>query len=109
MAGNSILWLLRPLEAANTPSPAGTRIVLKPEGAGGLRLDLIKRRGLPAGKSIRLVTRALACLTREPRYVRTPQKTTSVGWLDQMLASSLITAGENPPNVRQRSFTRERG
>lgn len=109
MAGNSILWLLRPREAANTPSPAGTRIVLKPEGTGGLRLDLIKRRGLPAGKSIRLVTRALACLTREPRYVRTPQKTTSVGWLDQMLASSLITAGENPPNVRQRSFTRERG
>lgn len=108
MAGNSILWLMRPLATANAPSPAGTRIVLQPEDAGVLRLDLLKRRGLPAGKSIRLVTRMLACLTREPRNVRTPQKTTSVGWLDQILASSLTTGGENPANVRQRSFTRER-
>ncbi len=109
MTGNSILWLMRPLEALNTPSPAGTRIALQPENGGVLRLDLLKRRGLPAGKSIRLSTRTLGCLTREPRYVGTPQKTTSIGWLDRILTDNLATAGENPVNVRQRSFTRERG
>ena len=108
MAGSSILWLVRPLEALNTPSPAGTRIALQPEDGGVLRLDLIKRRGLPAGKSLRLVPRTLACLTREPRYVRTPQKAASIRWLDRILTGNMATAGENPVNVRQRSFTRER-
>ncbi len=111
MAGNSILWLMRPLEAASSPSPAGTRIVLQPEESGVLRLDLQKRRGLPAGKSIRLVTRTLACLAREPRVVRTPANTKSTGWLDQILASSDSTTTESPASIRirQRSFTRERG
>ena len=109
MAGNSILWLMRPLAAANTPSPAGTRIVLQPEDAGVLRLDLIKRRGLPAGKSIRLVTRILACLARKPRCVRAPANTRSIAWLDRILANSPVLAEENPASVRQRSFTRERG
>ena len=111
MAGNSILWLMRPLEAASSPSPAGTRIVLQPEESGVLRLDLQKRRGLPAGKSIRLVTRTLACLTREPRVVRAPANTKSTGWLDQILASSDSTSTESPASIRirQRSFTRERG
>lgn len=109
IAGSSILWLMRPREAVNTPSPAGTRIALQPEHGGVLRLDLLKRRGLAAGKSIRIVTRTLACLTREPRYVRTPQKATSVGWLDRILTVNTATAGENPVNVRQHSFTRERG
>ncbi len=104
MAGNSILWLVRPLEALNTPSPAGTRISLEPEEGGALRLNLIKRRGLPAGKSVRLVPRTLACLTREPRYVRTPQKTT---WLDRILTESLTTADESPANPRQHSLSRE--
>ena len=108
MAGNSILWLMRPLEAVNTPSPAGTRITLQPENGGVLRLDLLKRRGLPAGKSIHLVTRTLACLARAPRDMRTPQKATSIGWLDRILTGSVTTAGENPASVRQRSFTRER-
>jgi hypothetical protein len=109
MAGNSILWLMRPLEAAQSPSPAGTRIVLRPEESGVLSLDLLKRRGLPAGKSIRLVTRPLACLTREPRYVRVPAKTSSIGWLDRVLAGNVSAAEENPPNAREHSFTRERG
>lgn len=109
MAGNSILWLVRPLEALNAPSPAGTRISLQPEDGGVLRLNLIKRRGLPAGKSVRLLPRMLACLTREPRYVRASQKAASIGWLDRILTGNMATAGENPVNVRQRSFTRERG
>ena len=109
MAGNSILWLMRPIEAANTPSPAGTRIVLQPEDAGVLRLDLLKRRGLPSGKSIRLVTRTLTCLTRDPRFVGVPAKASSIRWLDKVLAESTSTSDENPANVRLRSFTRERG
>ena len=109
MAGNSMLWLMRPLEAAHSPSPAGTRIVLRPEESGALRLDLLKRRGLPAGKSIRLVSRSLACLTREPRDVRAPANTSSLRWLDRVLAGSVSPAEENPANVRERSFTRERG
>ena len=109
MAGNSILWLMRPLEAANSPSPAGTRIVLRPEESGELTLDLLKRRGLPTGKSIRIVTRSLACLTREARYLRTPAKTQSIRWLDRVLAGSAPPAEENAANVRERSFSRERG
>ena len=109
VAGNSILWLMRPLEAAHSPSPAGTRIVLLPEDFGVLRLDLLKRRGLPAGKSIRLATRTLTCLTREPRYVRVPAKTSSMRWLDQVLAEGTSTTDENPASIRLRSFTRERG
>ena len=99
MAGNSILWLMRPRAAANTPSPAGTRIVLQPEEAGVLRVDLLKRRGLPAGKSIHLVTRTLACLTRTPRYVRIPAKTSSIRWLDQILDG-------NTPSTRARASTK---
>ncbi len=109
MAGNSILWLMRPVEAAASPSPAGTRIVLQPEGDGALRLDLRKRRGLPAGKSIRLFTRTLTCLTRKPRYVRAPLRTSSISWLDQVVAEATSRTEQNPPGVRQRSFNRERG
>ena len=109
MAGNSILWLMRPLEAAQSPSPAATRSILKPEASGALALDLLKRRGLPAGKSIRLVTRSLACLTRAPRPLRTPAKTSSISWLDRVLGGSIPTTEENPASVRERSFSRERG
>ena len=109
MTGNSILWLMRPLEATHSPSPAGTRIVLRPEESGALSVELLKRRGLPAGKSIRLVPRALACLTREPRYVRVPAKHPSIRWLDRVLGGSLSMPEENPAGVRERSFTRERG
>ncbi|MEO8102370.1 MAG: SOS cell division inhibitor SulA [Betaproteobacteria bacterium] len=109
MAGNSILWLMRPLVAAQSPSPAGTRIVLTPQDSGALTLELLKRRGLPAGKSIRLVTRSLACLTREPRVVRAPAKTSSIGWLDRVLSGTVFPVEEKSANVRARSFTRERG
>jgi cell division inhibitor SulA/protein ImuA len=109
IAGNSILWLMRPREAARMPSPAATRIVLHPEAAGQLRLELLKRRGLPAGKSIHLVARTLACLAREPRAVRVPAKTPTLGWLDQVLGSGISADQENPATVRERSFSRERG
>jgi cell division inhibitor SulA/protein ImuA len=91
MAGNSLLWLMRPLEAAQSPSPAGTRIILRPGESGALHLDLLKRRGLPAGKSIRLVTRSLSCITREPRRVRAPAQTPSLGWLDRVLGGGVST------------------
>ena len=89
VAGSSLLWLMRPRDAANSPSPAATRIVLQPEDAGALRLDLLKRRGLPQGKSIRLVTRELACLTREARWVRAPAKIQAPGWLNRVLGGGI--------------------
>ncbi len=109
IAGNSLLWLMRPREAAESPSPAATRISLQPEAAGALRLDLLKRHGLPQGKSIRLATRSLACLTREPRWMRIPAKTPTPGWLNRVLGSGISGVEENPANVRERSFSRERG
>lgn len=109
IVGNSLLWLMRPRNAANSPSPAATRIVLQPEDAGVLRLDLLKRRGLPSGKSIRLVTRELACLAREARSVRVPAKTQTPGWLNRVLGGGIACSEENPATVRERSFSRERG
>ena len=109
IVGNSLLWLMRPRVAAESPSPAATRISLQPETAGALRLDLLKRRGLPQGKSIRLATRSLACLTREPRWVRIPAKTPTPGWLNRVLGGGTSGVEENPANVRERFFSRERG
>ena len=109
IAGNSLLWLMRPREAANSPSPAATRISLQPKESGVLRLDLLKRRGLPPGKSVRLATRSLACLTREPRSVRVPAKTQTPGWLNRVLGGGISCSEENPATVRERSFSRERG
>ena len=109
IVGNSLLWLMRPREAANSPSPAATRIVLQPEDDGVLRLDLLKRRGLPPGKSVGLVTRSLACLTREARSVRVPAKTQTPGWLDRVLGGGISSSEKNQATVRERSFSRERG
>ncbi|MEP7157576.1 MAG: translesion DNA synthesis-associated protein ImuA [Betaproteobacteria bacterium] len=100
MAGNCLLWLMRPLSAADSPSPAGTRIVLQPEKSGALRLEMKKRRGLPPGKTIHLETRTLDCLRREPMPVvpriSTPQSAHDVasitaslspGWLEGVLST----------------------
>lgn len=109
-AGNSLMWLLRPLDAANAPSPAGTRIVLKPAEAGMVRLELIKRRGLPQGKSLRLAARTLACLAREAKPVRARlPKGEAARWLDRVLGNPVPLAEPLVAGVRERSFTRERG
>jgi len=109
-AGNSLMWLLRPLDAAASPSPAGTRIVLQPAEAGTLRLELIKRRGLPQGKSLRLAARTLACLAREAKPVRaTLSNGQAARWLDRMMGNPVPLTEPVTAGVRERAFTRERG
>lgn len=113
-AGNSIMWLLRPREAAVSPSPAGTRIALQAAQAGAIKLDILKRRGLAQGKSLTLTTRTFACLTRDAIPVRpTLQKGGATRWLDRVLSGNVALtetlAATFVANVRERSFTRERG
>ena len=113
-AGNSIMWLLRPREAATLPSPAGTRIALQAAQAGAIKLDILKRRGLAQGKSLTLTTRTFACLTRDAIPVRpTLQKGEATRWLDRVLSGNVVLtetlAATFVANVRERSFTRERG
>jgi hypothetical protein len=94
IAGRSAALLLRPLAAAASPSPAGTRIVLRPEEAGVLCVELLKRRGLPPGKSLRVMTRALPCLHRMPvavcetKSAKSGTKTTQPNWLENIVTGT---------------------
>ena len=106
IAGGSAAMLLRPLAAAVSPSPAGTRIALHAEAGGALRVELLKRRGLPPGKSVRVIARSLACLKREPVFVHNTAQTcssaeTSVpAWLDNVLSGTV----SNQVHTRSRLF-----
>ena len=100
-AGKAMGFLIRPLEAAATPSPAGLRIALHPSGDGRLRLDLLKRRGLPSGKSIHLTTQTLPCLARAGMPIKSRlDASQSTRWLKQLLAGSATTSRL----VRERSL-----
>jgi hypothetical protein len=108
-ASNTLCVLMRPRSAATSPSPAELRIVLSAHAHGELSLDLIKRRGLPHGKTIRIDTRAmraLPCLAphREPRQIprEVPQK--AAVWLKRL--TNIDAAVET--DVRQRSFEMDR-
>ena len=104
-AGKAMGFLIRPLEAAATPSPAGLRIALHPTGDGKLRLDLLKRRGLPMGKSIHLVTQVLPCLARRGLPAKSRLEIgESSRWLKQLLAGSTSTSRL----VRERSLIQDR-
>lgn len=94
IAGESAALLLRPLTAAASPSPAGTRIVLRPEDDGALRVELLKRRGLPPGKSVRVMARILPCLQRAPTIVRETKsarsntETAQSHWLEKIVSGT---------------------
>ena len=113
---NALCVLARPVAAAGRPSPAQLRIVLKAVQSrathpGAIEVQLLKRRGLPIGKTIVLQTRALPCLYRQHTNERTVgiHKNAALphaarGWLDRIIeASPLSTA-----NIRQRSFDLDR-
>lgn len=104
-AGKSMGFLIRPLEAAAVPSPAGLRIALHPTADGRLRLDLLKRRGLPPGKSIFLTTQTLHCLARGglPTKARLDTSQSSLQ-LKQLLAGSETLSRL----VRERSLIQDR-
>lgn len=106
-SSNALCMLMRPLDAAKRPSPAQLRIVLKPaalrpKAEGALELQLLKRRGLPMGKTIVLETRQLACLRREQTGERHRMPVAAKGWLHRLLAQT------PEANVRQRSFEMDR-
>jgi protein ImuA len=50
-ASDTLCWLLRPLSASDIASPAPLRIALRPL-AGGVQLDVLKRRGPPCALPI---------------------------------------------------------
>ena len=50
-ASDTLCWLLRPLSASDTASPAPLRIALRPL-AGGVQLEVLKRRGPPCALPI---------------------------------------------------------
>lgn len=110
IAGGSAALLLRPLEAAASPSPAGTRIALHPEENGVMRVELLKRRGLPPGKSVPIVARSMVCLKRKPAFVRdtasaSPDTGTSAPrWLGNVLSGNAST----PVSIRTRLFDSDR-
>ncbi len=108
IAGEAMAWVIRPAIAASSPSPAGLRIALRPEAHGALQLDLLKRRGLPPGKSLTLTPRALACLSRPARETRTTRLAQgarqSAQWLQSLLASKAPAA----PLVRDRPLHSDR-
>jgi protein ImuA len=111
---NALCILMRPIIAANRPSPAQLRIVLKAAAQSSqthgvrsaLELNLIKRRGLPMGKTIVLETRSLACLQREQtaqhRHIPNPAR----GWLERLITAAPVASV--PANIRQRSFEIDR-
>jgi protein ImuA len=106
-SSNALCMLMRPLDAARRPSPAQLRIVLKPAALratakGEIELQLLKRRGLPMGKTIVLETRTLACLQREQTGERHRTPIAAKGWLQRLLTSTPVA------NVRQRSFEIDR-
>jgi hypothetical protein len=113
---NTLCVLARPVAAAARPSPAQLRIVLKAvqsrvTNLGALEVELLKRRGLPTGKTIVLETRALACLQRQRAvereagvYKNANQQHQARGWLDRIIGS----ASTSTANIRQRSFEIDR-
>ncbi len=112
IAGGTLALLMRPLSAAASPSPADTRIALHPGPSGSLRLALLKRRGLPPGKQLHLLTRELSCLQRPVGRV---PAFAGVGQAEQMTASSsswlagLLSASRpSPVAIRERSVDRAR-
>lgn len=50
-ASDTLCWLVRPLSAIDAASPAPLRIALRPR-AGGVQLDILKRRGPPCALPI---------------------------------------------------------
>ncbi|MBI3716499.1 MAG: hypothetical protein HY255_10945, partial [Betaproteobacteria bacterium] len=83
MMGGAAVFAIRPLVALAAPSPAVLRLGLHAEAAGALRLELVKRRGLPAGKSLTLVPRKLPCLDRAGVVTTLPDR-----WLQRILSGA---------------------
>lgn len=136
--GNALCVLMRPVTAAQRPSPASLRIVLTVTNAnqhrhvtqsthgalnvcdadGTLELNLIKRRGLPLGKTLMLETRALACLKRAQRDQHTfepvnasqhqPRVNPARSWLERLMTVAPAHPIAASANIRQRSFDLDR-
>lgn len=62
--GGATMFAFRPLAQLNQPSPAVLRLGLEALEGGRLLVRLVKRRGLPDGKTITLALRDWFCLQR---------------------------------------------
>lgn len=65
MAGGTCVFAFRALASLASPSPALLRLALHAAPLGALRIDLVKRRGLPDGRSVLVTPRHIACLQRD--------------------------------------------
>jgi hypothetical protein len=108
ISGEAMAWVIRPLAAATSPSPAGLRIALHPQANGELRLDLLKRRGLPPGKAITLTPRALACVSRSARETRAARLAQGARRPAEWLQSLLSSKSPAAQLVRERPLHSER-
>lgn len=52
-SSDTVCWIVRPLSAAQESSPATLRLALRPQ-SGGVRIDILKRRGPLCGQSLSL-------------------------------------------------------
>lgn len=66
MAGGANVFVFRSLASLGSPSPASLRLALGTAAQGMLRVELVKRRGLPDGHTLLLAPRQLPCLERTP-------------------------------------------
>ncbi|MBL8512634.1 MAG: translesion DNA synthesis-associated protein ImuA, partial [Betaproteobacteria bacterium] len=65
MAGGACVFAFHALASLASPSPALLRLALHAAPLGALRIDLVKRRGLPDGRSIIITPRHIASLQRD--------------------------------------------
>lgn len=82
--GGATIFAFRSRSALRQPSPAVLRLALAAAPGGALEVELVKRRGLPDGKTVRLVPRSLACLQRP----RTAPPVPAVPWLSRLVAGT---------------------
>jgi cell division inhibitor SulA/protein ImuA len=73
MAGGASVFAFRSLASLASPSPALLRLALHAAPLGALHVDLVKRRGLPDGRSVIITPRHIASLQRDaiPQAQRT--------------------------------------
>ncbi|MBL8519395.1 MAG: translesion DNA synthesis-associated protein ImuA [Betaproteobacteria bacterium] len=72
MGGGAAAFVFRPLASLDSPSPAPLRLALHAGAQGTLRVELVKRRGLPDGHAVLLTPRSMACLARPAAAVPSP-------------------------------------
>ena len=98
-----LCWLMRPLSVAQDASPAPLRLALRPL-AGGVQVDVIKRRGPQCSRSLQLQWAQSAPLLSPSGSSRVPQTVLPAGVsshasVDSRAPAALSVAGAAPALV----------